>query len=72
VPPPSGGIVPAVFYSNVPAELLLTDGAPVYSKIDGTRLLYVSNTENDMFIDESDNNYYILLSGRWFRSKQFG
>ncbi len=72
VPPPTGMTAPTVFYSNVPAELILTEGAPVFSKISGTQLLYVSNTENDLFLDQADNNYYILLSGRWFRSKQFG
>ncbi|MDR2916081.1 MAG: hypothetical protein LBV74_14860 [Tannerella sp.] len=72
IPPHATTDVPEVFYSNEPAELILTEGTPVFSKIPGTRLLYVSNSENDVFADEAQNQYYILLSGRWFRSKAFG
>lgn len=67
-PAPSGA-VPQVFFSAVPAELILTQGAPVYSKVPGTRLLYVSNTENDVFLDDTNKQFYVLLSGRWFRSQ---
>ncbi len=72
IPPQSENGAPTVFYTNVPAELIATEGAPVYSKIPGTRLLYVSNTDNDIFINEADGQYYILLSGRWFRAPKFG
>jgi hypothetical protein len=71
VPPQAGGAVPQVFSSNVPAELILVKGAPVYTKIPGTGLLYVANTDNDLFADPAENQYYVLLSGRWFRSKSF-
>ncbi|HEY4286616.1 MAG TPA: hypothetical protein VGN00_05910 [Puia sp.] len=67
-PPPPSGTVPQVFYSNVPAELILLKGAPVYSRISGTQLLYVANSDNDIFIDDASKTFYILLSGRWFRS----
>lgn len=67
-PPPSGA-VPHVFFSATPAELILTKGAPVYSKIPGTRLLYITNTENDVFLDNTDKQLYVLFSGRWFRSQ---
>jgi len=69
--PPSGP-VPMVFYSTVPAELIQFKGAPIYSRISGTHLLYVTNTENDVFVDIPEQQYYVLLSGRWFRSKEFG
>ncbi len=72
VPPPAGVAAPTVFFSKVPAELILTDGTPVYSKIPGTGLVYISNSDNDIFIDQSNNQYYILLSGRWFKAPQFG
>ena len=35
----------------------------------GTQLLYVANTENDLFLHDAEKQYYILLSGRWFRAK---
>ena len=68
-PPPPSGAAPQVFFSGVPAELLLFKGAPVYSPIAGTRLVYASNTDADVFVDDADKQYYVLLSGRWFRSK---
>jgi hypothetical protein len=71
-PPPPSGAVPQVFFSTVPAELILFRGAPVYSRIPRTHLLYVANTENDVFLDDTQQQYYVLLSGRWFSSKAFG
>jgi len=65
-PPPSGG-VPEVFYSGRPAELLAVRGAPVYSPIQKTQLLYVANTNNDVFLHNGERQFYLLLSGRWFR-----
>lgn len=67
-PPPPSGTVPRIFFSNVPAELIVYKGGPVYSRIQGTRLLYVTNTDNDVFLDDSSKQFYVLLSGRWFRS----
>jgi len=66
------GAVPEVFYSNVPAELLLLRGSPVYSTIPGTRLLYVTNTDGDVFVDNASRQFYVLLSGRWFRADTLG
>lgn len=71
-PPPPSGVVPQVFFSNAPAELILLKGAPVYSTIPGTQLLYMTNTDNDLFVDNATKQYYILLSGRWFRSNALG
>jgi hypothetical protein len=67
-PPPPNGAVPQIFFSDKPAELIVFKGTPVYSKIQGTRLLYVTNSDNDVFVDDSDRKYYVLLSGRWFRA----
>jgi hypothetical protein len=64
-----GDKMPAVLVSTVPAELLATQGEPRYSPITGTNLLYVSNTENNIFMDPSTQEYYTLLSGRWFKTK---
>jgi hypothetical protein len=67
-PPPVSGAVPHIFFSTVPAELILLRGAPVYTRIPGTHLLYVTNTDNDLFLDDAEKQYYVLLSGRWFRA----
>lgn len=71
-PPPPSGASPVIFFSSVPAELIVTKGPPVYSPISGTRLLYISNSDNDLFVDNATKEYYVLLSGRWFRAKEFG
>ena len=71
VPPPATSApVPHVFFSDTPAELILVKGTPVYSRVAGTQLLYVTNTENDLFLHNAEKQYYLLLSGRWFRAKE--
>jgi hypothetical protein len=60
---------PEVFFTNTPAELILFQGEPAYSKIEGTNLSYASNSESDVFLDSQKNELYFLTSGRWFRAK---
>ncbi len=43
-------------------------GQPDFVPIVGTQLLWASNTTSDVLIDTTNNNYYVLLAGRWFRS----
>ena len=31
-------------------------------------LLWASNSSTDVFIDTTSNDYFVLLSGRWFRA----
>lgn len=63
------GSIPTVFVSTVPAELLETEGEPSLAPVDGTKLLWVKNTTNQLLLDTADQHYYALLSGRWFRAK---
>lgn len=58
--------VPGVIVSTKPAELIQTKGAANFSPISGTNLLYVSNTDDNLFMDISSNKYYVLISGRWY------
>src|SRR5439155_10411586 len=69
-PPPSlaKGQVPAVYVSTTPTELIVTDGAPDYVPIPGTRLLYVQNSTGRVFKSTADNDTYVLISGRWYRA----
>lgn len=60
--------VPAVFVSTQPAELLQTQGEPQVASIEETELIYVTNTENDIFVYTPSQEHYILLSGRWFKA----
>jgi len=58
-----------VYMSTVPTELLLSQGPPQFTPIVDTSLLYVENSGNDIFLDNSSQMFYILVSGRWLRSK---
>jgi hypothetical protein len=62
------GPVPVVFTSDKPAELILTTGKPQVTRIGGTHLFTVTNTQSDLFFHEGDRYWYFLTSGRWFRS----
>lgn len=61
--------IPTIYTSLGPAELLQTQGDPQVAMIEGTGLVYVTNTENHIFVDTAAQDHYVLLSGRWFRSK---
>lgn len=65
---PDAGVPPKVVVSNRPAEMIVTDGKPRLAPISGTTLMYVLNTESDVFLDAAGKNYYFLTSGRWFAS----
>ena len=60
--------VPDIYVREHPAELVVFKGKPDYQPIQDTRLLWASNTTSDVIIDTVDNHYYLLLSGRWYRS----
>jgi hypothetical protein len=57
---------PTVFVSESPAELILLSGAPNYLLVEGTDLLWVSNTESDLFRLRKGGPFYYLVAGRWF------
>jgi hypothetical protein len=63
------GKLPEIIISTVPAELIATEGEPQFTPISGTNLLFVANTESNVFLDTGTQEYYVLLSGRWFKSK---
>src|SRR5436853_2574116 len=61
--------VPSVYTSTEPTELLQTQGDPQVAAIEGTQLIYVTNTEYDIFVDTDTQNHDVLISGRWFQSQ---
>ena len=65
---PDVGPRPNIVVATEPTELIVTDGVPEYAPIDGTDLLYVSNTESDVLLEISAQRHYLVLSGRWFSS----
>ncbi len=67
IPGTPSSAAPDVIVSNEPAELIITDGPPEFSPIEGTTVLYVANTDSDLFL--CDGEHYVLTAGRWFRAK---
>jgi hypothetical protein len=62
---------PTVYFSTEPAELILIDGKPKFVPVPGTALLWISNTESDLFAIGPDGPLYYLVAGRWFRAPNF-
>ena len=60
---------PQIVAANKPTELVVTAGKPDWKSLPGGDLLYVENTETAWLRELATNNMYLLLSGRWFRSK---
>jgi hypothetical protein len=60
---------PKIVLSKEPAELIITDGEPDFATLEGTSLLYVRNTENEILMDINTQDYFILIAGRWYKSK---
>jgi len=58
--------VPTFLVSLSPAELIVFDGPPELSPIEGTALLWATNTELDVFFHGDQARYYFLVAGRWF------
>jgi len=60
---------PAIVVATEPTELIATDGKPNWTSLAGGELLYVQNTESPWLRELATGNMYLLLSGRWYRSK---
>jgi hypothetical protein len=66
-----GALPPRVVVATEPTELVVTEGKPALKPVAGTdgALLAVDNTEADVLVDVAAQDYYVLLAGRWYRSK---
>lgn len=60
--------IPQIHIATAPTELIVTDGAPQWQPIQGTQLLYVTNTTGHIFKEVGDQDSYVLISGRWFKA----
>lgn len=63
------GVVPEVVATTKPAVLLDLNGAPQMQPYDNSSLMYVTNTDEDLFLHIPTQEYYLLASGRWFATK---
>jgi hypothetical protein len=69
---PAPGTPPAVFVSTSPAELILLRGAPSYVLVSSaSELLWVSNTDSDVFRLGRSGPVFYLVAGRWFSAPGF-
>jgi len=60
---------PKVILSTKPAELIQTDGEPAFNPVTNTNLLFVDNSESDIIMSIDLQEYFVLVSGRWYKSK---
>jgi hypothetical protein len=66
------GRLPAVYVSVAPAELIQTEGPAEFRPIAPTQIFDVPNTETSLFFYRPGQQYYVLISGRWFRARALG
>lgn len=66
-----GMVIPKVFFSGKPAELITFSGDPVWQKIEGTNLSWATNTDSHVF-QTGEGTIYFLTSGRWFKTPALG
>ena len=62
-------LAPAIVTATASTELVVTTGNPEWTSLVGGKLLYVKNTETPWLRELSSGEMYLLLSGRWFKSK---
>lgn len=62
-------VIPDILVTTVPAELITTNGKVSYQPVSNTALLYVQNSENDILLEIDSQMHYVLINGRWYRSK---
>jgi hypothetical protein len=60
-----------IIVATGPTELIVTTGDPQVTPLPGGSLLYASNTASDLFLDQADQHYYVVLSGRWYAATGF-
>jgi len=59
---------PEIIVSTVPAELIVTEGPAAFVPLVDD-LLVLQNSDDDVFMHVSGQQYYIVLSGRWYSSR---
>ena len=59
---------PTIYVTQIPAELIAFKGRPNFVPVTGTGLLWADNTTADVLVNTASNDYYTLLSGRWYRA----
>ena len=68
--PQQPAVVKLVLVVDKPTELIVVPLHPAMIPVEGTNLMWIANTETDLFFDSASREYYFLTSGRWFRSPE--
>ncbi|MGJ5814264.1 hypothetical protein [Paludibaculum fermentans] len=55
-----------IVVATEPTELVVVQGAPNYAPLAGGDILYVSNSESDIFLEVATQRHFLLISGRWY------
>ncbi len=61
--------VPEIVVSTEPAELIFIDGKPEFTPLGTSEIMVISNTDSDVVFEIASQSYFVLLSGRWYRTK---
>ena len=64
--------LPKVYLTTDPTELIVIDGEPKYVPVPNTGLLWISNSESDLFRLGNDGPLFYLVAGRWFKAPGLG
>jgi hypothetical protein len=64
------GKVPEIIIATEPTELIATESPIQFTPIEGIGLLYASNTPSRVFLEITTQQYFILISGRWYTAKK--
>lgn len=67
--PTKGAVIPEIVVSTTPAILVDLDGKPRMEPFKNTSLMYITNTNDDIFLNIPTQEYYLLASGRWYATK---
>jgi hypothetical protein len=59
---------PKILVATEPTELIVSDGPPKWTPAVAGEIDAMASSESDIFRLTSDNQIYVLLSGRWYRS----
>lgn len=60
---------PVIVVATEPTEIVVSEGKPTFKPLSGLDLLYMDNSESDVLMDLGSQDYYLLLAGRWYKSK---
>jgi hypothetical protein len=71
-PAPLKSDPPKIFASRKPAILVLFDGPPIMSPIQGNDLRFAVNTNWDVFLDPAAQTHYLRDGQAWYKAPRIG